>query len=408
MNTEKGNIKYIIEKHERGKPLSIQDLEIIARKVFPLLNRSDEITVSHDFLKACADLLFASSKEEFQEKMKNLQRMIVKEIDNIPYERETANEIHREFSRNDKIKFGSVKPNDFISTIQLLVKLYNRYDKSIDCSLRVYPSDFYLILYPYPNNDIKYSFSFFGNKHECYHEIMRTHSFDLSPKCMICRNGVSFLTTFREYIKLVQNGHIYCRCWEKFASFNQERRIPCSEGGCDGSLCSFCDQYKEMQLMEFIGVINDLFKVGSLSNDVVYNDLFDTFCQIIIGGSSMPVMPLMMKLYKHLPSIDVRLFDKLLRLITKFEGFFRSIKSIPRPDFLSTPNLRDFTEANYQAYMAELNLGQYQFQTVIPKFGFCRCREIAKLNRIKEKLEEQRNIEKIAEKAVENYKKITI
>lgn len=400
------SIQDIIKKHERGESLSIQDLKRIAQKVFPLLNRSDEITVSLDFLNACADLLFASN-EEFHEKMMDLQRIIVKEIGNIPYDQEKANEIYRDFVINDKIMFGGVNLEEYRSAIQLLVKLYNRYGKNIDCSLRAYPSDFYLIVYPYPNNDEKYLFSFFGNKHGCYDKIMKDHFFDPSPKCTICRSEYKFLRTFGQYIKLVQNGHIYCRCWEKFAICNQERGIPCSDGGCDGSLCSFCNEYKEMQLMEFIGVINDLFKIGSLSKDV-YDGLFDTFCQIIIGGSSMPVMPLMMKLYEHLPSIDVLLFDKLFRLINKFEVFFRSIKSIPRPDFLSTLNLRDFTEANYQAYMAELKLGKEKFQTVIPKFGFCRCREIDKLNRRKAILEEQRNVEKVAEKAIINYKKTTI
>ena len=399
------SIRDIIQKHKSGESLSIQDLKRIAQKVFPLLKRSDEITVSHDFLNACADLLFAS-KEEFHEKMKDLQRIIVKEIGNIPYDPETANEIHREFSRNDKIKYDGVNHEEYRSAIQLLVKLYNRYDKRIDCSLKARPSDFYLILYPYPNNDENYSFSFFGNKHECYHEIMRNHSFDLSPKCTICRSRDNFLANFGQYIKLVQNGHIYCRCWEKFASCNQERGIPCSEGGCDGSLCSFCDEYKEMQLMEFIGVINDLFKVGSLNKDVYYG-LFDTFCQIIIGGSSMPVMPLMMKLYEHLPSIDVLLFDKLLRLINKFEVFFRSIKSIPRPDFLSTPNLRDFTEANYQAYMAELKLGQEQFQTVIPKFGFCCCREIGISQKKKEDRENQHILDAAFERGQKHQRNIS-
>ena len=179
---------------------------------------------------------------------------------------------------------------------------------------------------------------------------------------------------------------------------------PCSARGRDGSLCPFCpfcDQYKEMQFMEFIAVINNSFKDGSLSEDV-YNDLFDTFCQIIIGGSSMPVMPLMTKLLFYLPSVSVELFQNLVHLIEKFEKFFRKMECRPRPDFLSTPNLRSFTEA-------ELKHGQDQFQKDIPKFGFCCCDEnIEKYGEaIKRRHENERErmLQKVADEAVQRYKK---
>ena len=190
---------------------------------------------------------------------------------------------------------------------------------------------------------------------------------------------------------------------------NPDRNIhPCSAKGCDGSLCPFCNQYKEMQLMKFIGRINDSFKRGSLSEDV-YNGLFDTFCQIIIGGSSMPVMPLLMKLYEYLPVISVLFFDELFRLINDFEIFFRRMKCLPRPNFLSsTPNLRDFTKADYDAYMDELKHGQENFQTVIPKLGFCCCNENieyrARLEEIEERNRKYRENEQIGAAAVVRFK----
>ena len=128
--------------------------------------------------------------------------------------------------------------------------------------------------------------------------------------------------------------------------------------------------------MEFIAVINNSFKDGSLSEDV-YNDLFDTFCQIIIGGSSMPVMPLMIKLLFYLLSVSIELYQKLFRLITKFEEFFQRMQCIPMPNFLFTPYLRNFTEADYTNYMDRLKFEQDNFQTMIPTLGFCNCREIA-------------------------------
>ena len=183
---------------------------------------------------------------------------------------------------------------------------------------------------------------------------------------------------------------------------------PCSAEGRDGSLCPPCDQYKEMQLMELISVLNDSLKNGSLSEDV-YNDLFDTFCQIIIGGSSMPVMPLMTKLLFYLPSVSIELYQKLFHLIAKFEIFFRRMNCLPRPDFLSTPNLRSFTEAEYQAYMGELKRGQDQFQKDIPKFGFCCCDEnIEKYGEAikrRHEIERQRMLRKVTDEAEQRYKK---
>jgi len=193
---------------------------------------------------------------------------------------------------------------------------------------------------------------------------------------------------------------------------NPDRNIhPCSAKGCDGSLCQFCDQYKDIQIMKFIAVINDLFKDGSLGEDV-YNGLFDTFCQIIIGGSSMPVCPLVMKLYEYLQVISVLFFDELLRVINDFEIFFRRMKCLPRPNFLSTLKLRDFMKADYQEYMDELERGQKQFQTVIPKLGVCCCNERidyqVELNRRKARLEQDRHDEKVGDLAVLHFKRITI
>jgi len=190
---------------------------------------------------------------------------------------------------------------------------------------------------------------------------------------------------------------------------NPDRNIhPCSAKGCDGSLCQFCDQYKDIQIMKFIAVINDLFKDGSLGEDV-YNGLFDTFCQIIIGGSSMPVCPLVMKLYEYLQVISVLFFDELLRVINDFEIFFRRMKCLPRPNFLSsTPNLRDFTKADYDAYMDELKRGQEHFETDIPKLGFCCCNENieyrVRLEEIEERIRKDRENEKVADAAVARFK----
>ena len=291
------------------------------------------------------------------------------------------------------------------------MKLYTRHgSKVIGPSLNVYVNNFNIKLCPYPNNDKLICFSLFGYGHNKYKKIMSSRPPNSTIiKCKSCDLEQDDLTTIQNLVLLLVKEGIHCTCWRKFVEANPGRNIdPCSAKGCDGSLCPFCDQYKDMQLMEFIGILNDLFKDGSLSEDV-YNGLFDTFYQIIIGGSSMSVMPLMMKLYEYLPSIDVKLFDKLFRLINKFDIFFRKMKCLPRPTFLSsTPNLRDFTKADYDAYIDELKRGQENFQTVIPKLGFCCCNENieyrVRLEEIEERIRKDRENEQIGAAAVARFK----
>ena len=111
--------------------------------------------------------------------------------------------------------------------------------------------------------------------------------------------------------------------------------------------------------------------------------------------------------------MNVQLFDEFIHLIHEFEIFFRRMKCLPRPNFLSsTPNLRDFTKADYDAYMDELKRGQEQFETVIPKLGFCCCNEqieyLCELNRRKALLEKERADELVGDEAVIRYRRTKI
>ena len=402
----------IIAKHTLREQLSIDEFYTIARKIFPILSRSDEIILSMNFLKACAELLFAS-EVEFWQKINNLMLLFIYEIYNFPFHPMNSQQIADETLKYfiDTNEVDDTNRDDFCSAIHLLMKLYTRHgSKFISPSLNVYVNNFNIKLCAYPNNDKLICFSLFGYGHNKYKKIMSFRPPNSTIiKCTICKLEPDELTTIENLVLLIAKEGIHCKCWSEFVEANPGRNIqPCSAKGCDGSLCPFCVQYKEMQLMKFIGRINDLFKRGSLSEDV-YNGLFDTFCQIIIGGSSMPVMPLLMKLYEYLPTISVLFFDELFRLINDFEIFFRRMKCLPRPNFLSsTPNLRDFTKADYDAYMDELKRGQENFQTVIPKLGFCCCNENieyrARLEDIEERNRKYRENEKVADAAVTRFK----
>jgi hypothetical protein len=413
----------IIAKHNLGKPLSMDDLYTIARKIFRIFGRSNERTLSTNFLNACAELLFAS-KAEFKEKQDNLMLLFVDEIINIPFHptssEPTANKILKHFI--DANKVDDTNRDDFLSAIHLLMKFFTRHgDYCINSSLNVEVSRFKIYVQPYPYDNRMIDFFLFRNwhQHDKYIDVMRPRPpiKSLIQFCEICKIDMStpdfmdskMFPTIENLVLLIVKEGIKCTCWEKFVEANPGRNIqPCSAKGCDGSLCPFCDQYKEMQFMEFIAVINDSFKKGSLKEDV-YNDLFDTICQIIIGGSDMPVMPLTSKLVLYLSSMSIELFQELLSLIEKFEVFFRRIKSIRRPKFLSTPNLRDFTIADYKAYMDELKLGQDQFETVIPKIGFCCCNENIKyrdeINARQERIDKNRHEENVGALAVNYYKR---
>jgi hypothetical protein len=416
----------IIAKHNLGKPLSIGELNIIARKIFRIFGRSNEIILSTNFLNACAELLFAS-KAEFKEKQDNLMLLFVDEIRNIPFHptssEPTANKILKHFI--DANKVDDTNRDDFLSAIHLLMKFFTRHgDYCINPSLNVEVRRFKMYVQPYPDNNRMIDFFLFRNwhQHDKYIDVMRPRPpiKSLIQFCKICKINMStpdfrdskMFPTIEDLILLIAKEGIKCTCWRKFVEANPGRNIqPCSAKCCDGSLCPFCDQYKEMQFMEFIAVINDSFKNSSLSEDV-YNDLFDTFCQIIIGGSTMPVMPLMTKLLFYLPSVSIELYQKLFNLIAKFEIFFRRMNCLPRPNFLSKPNLRDFTKADYDAYMDELKRGQEHFETDIPKLGFCCCIEnIEYRDRLEErrKMIEQRNHdEKVADAAVARFKGISV
>lgn len=413
----------IIAKYYRRELLSMDDLYTIAKKIFRIFGRSNEIILSTNFLNACAELMFAS-KAEFNEKQDNLMLLFVDEIRNIPFHPTsselTANKILKHFI--DANKIDDTNRDDFLSAIHLLMKFFTRHgDYCINPSLDVEVRRFKIYFQPYPDNNKMIDFFLFRNwhQHHKYIDVMRPRPpiKSLIPFCEICKINMSTpdfrdsknFPTIENLVLLIVKEGIKCTCWEKFVEANTGRNIqPCSAAEvCDWSLCPFCDQYKEMQFMEFIAVINDSFKDGSLSEDV-YNDLFDTFCQIIIGGSSMPVMPLMMKLYEYLPNIDVKLFDKLFRLINKFEIFFRRMNCLPRPNFLSKPNLLDFTKAEYDAYMDELKRGQEHFDTRIPELGFCCCIENAEYNNELNKREarflKDREDKKVADAAVARFK----
>ncbi len=413
----------IIAKHKRGESLSIDELNIIARKIFRIFGRSDEIIFSMNFLYACEELLFAS-KAEFNDKLSSLMLLFVDELHIIPFHptssEPTVNKILKYFI--DKNEVDDTNRDDFRSAIHLLMKFFTRHGNyCMHPSLEVEVRRFKIYLQPFPDNNHMIDFYLFGNwnDHKMYIDVMR----HLPPKtslikpCEICKIDMSTrdftdpnkYTTIENLVLLIAKEGIHCKCWEMFVEANPGRNIdPCSAAEvCDGSLCQFCEQYKNMKIMEFIGRINDLFKHGSLSKGV-YNGLFDTFCQIIIGGSSMPVMPLVMKLYEYITMISVLFFDELLRLINDFEIFFRRMKCLPRPDFLSKPNLRDFTKADYDAYMDELKRGQEHFETKIPRLGFCYCRENRQYSdefkREEERIRKDRENEQIGAAAVARFK----
>ena len=409
----------IIAKHKRGEPLSSEDYYIIARKMFPILGRSDKITLSIGFLNACAELLFAS-KAEFKEKLDALMLLLVDEIHNIPFHpmnsEKTANIILGELNRTGEV--NDENREKIRLAIHLLLKLYTKHDsKGIDSSLFACIEDFTLSLHPSPDNNTMIEVYLFGNGHDKYSRFM--HSCPIISKklekCTICMlvqtslDGIEYMMQFEYFVLLTAMRGTTCTCWEMFVKDNSERNIPpCSVEGCyDGSLCNFCNKHRDMQLIEFIAVLNDLRKDGSLSEDV-YKDLFDTFCQIIIRGSSVPIMPLVMKLSFYGLGMTNELLNELFNLIEKFELFFRKMKCLPRPTFLSTTNLRDFTKADYQAYMEKLKRGQKQFQTVIPELGVCWCDQIHKLNKRKAELEDERKLEKVAEQAVKDSRNTTI
>jgi len=409
----------IIAKYKRREPLSSNDFYIIARKMFPILGRSNEITLSIGFLNACAELLFAS-KEEFKEKQDALMLLLFDEIRNIPFHpmnsEITANGILRELERTGEV---NIKNREKIcSAIHFLMKLYTKHNSTpMNSSHRVCIQDFNLKLYPFLYSDETIEISLFGNGHNEYIRDMRSSS--IIPRkfeeCMICTfvgttDEMEYYVQFGYFIRLIAKRGTNCTCWEKFVEANQERKIssPCSVKDCyDGFLCKFCNKYKDMQLIEPIAVLNDSFKNGSFSEDV-YNDLFNAFCQIIIDGSSVPIMPLVMKLRFYELGMTNELVNELFHLIEKFDIFFRKMNCLPRPTFLSTPNLRDFTKADYQAYMEKLKRGQHQFQTVIPELGFCYCNKIAKLNRIKAEVEKERELDKVAAQAVKDSINTTI
>jgi len=409
----------IIAKYKRGELLSTDDFYIIARKMFPILGRSNEIKLSIGFLNACAKLLFAS-KEEFKEKQDALMLLLFDEIRNIPFHpmnsERTANRILEELKCTGEV--NDENREKICSAIHFLMKLYTKHNSTpMNSSRSICIQDFELSLCPFPDNNEIIKVSLFGNGHNEYIRNMRSSS--IIPRkfeeCMICTfvgtvDEMEYYVQFGYFILLIANRGTNCTCWEKFVEANRERKIssPCSVEGCyDGSLCKFCNEYKDMQLIEPIAVLNDSFKNGSLSQDV-YNDLFNAFCQIIIDGSSVPIMPFVMKLSFYGVGMTNELLIELFHLIEKFEIFFRKMNCLPRPTFLSTPNLRDFTKADYQAYMEKFKRGQDQFQTVIPELGFCYCNEIAKLNRIKAKVEKERELEEVAAQAVKHLRNTTI
>lgn len=376
----------IIAKHKRGQPLSVEEMIILTRRVFPLLERSEITTVSMKFLNACRDLLFASN-EEYHEKLTAFIKLIREEIEHIPFHPNNPKEIVEQILKYF-FEIGEIKDEteyiNYRSAIILLVKFYNRHhEKKIDLGRFAYTRNFVQILFPCIDSNIMIRFSLFKNiDRNHYHMMMSVRKLGTSPKCTICREdrggGNNFLASFERFIKLFINNEMHCRCWEMFAIDNLYRSIPCSVGGFNGPHCSFCNNYKKMHLIELIGVLNDSFKHCLMRNDV-YDDLFDTLYRIIAGGSLIQITQLMEKLlsYQSQQLINVELYQKLFRLITKFEEFFQRMQCIPMPNFLFTPYLRNFTEADYTNYMDRLKFEQDNFQTMIPTLGFCNCREIA-------------------------------
>ena len=157
----------IIAKHNLREQLSIDDFHTIARKIFPILSRSDEIILSMNFLKACAELLFAS-EVEFWQKINNLMLLFIYEIYNFPFHPMNSQQIADETLKYfiDTNEVDDTNCNNFCSAIHLLMKLYTRHgSKVIGPSLNVHVNNFNIKLCAYPNNEKQISLSLFGYAH---------------------------------------------------------------------------------------------------------------------------------------------------------------------------------------------------------------------------------------------------
>ena len=400
------NIQNLILKYRYGTPLSKEEIEFLFKKILLIFARTDVRTTFP--IDAQKRIVEAILNQEVSPKDKNeLLYTIIKElipnVDHIPFNQKNPESdaaiIYQEMKKT------SVVQNQYMSSIKLLMKLYNYHDNKI---LKFNPK---VILNEHLTMFIRISLS---DSSKYVHlsltdmtHMMFTHKLRLFPqleklvdfeRCDNCKIFCDFMILdFNTLVEHVAEHGFYCECWKIFVQHNQTRTIPCSVGGCKGHRCDFCEKYIQMQLTEMIAVLNS-FKNGSLISSIygtffqiacsvivgedvisfshaIYDELFIEMRKIIAGGCSMPFMPLVMKLYSHRQALGQAILERFLKLSEKLEKFMKENRCVENPVFLSI-DLSSLTEEIYHEYMDNLRRGQEEFQDCIPKLGFCCCSEI--------------------------------
>jgi hypothetical protein len=416
------NIQNLILKYRSGTPLSKEEIEFLFKKILPIFARTDVRTTFP--IDAQRRIVEAILNQEVSPKDKNeLLYTIIKElipnVGHIPFNQKNPESdaaiIYQEMKKT------SVVQNQYMSSIKLLMKLYNYHDKKI---LKFNPQ---VILNEHLTMYIRISLSdsskyvhlsltdmthmMFTHKLRLFPQLEQLVDFKRCDNCNIFRGFM--ILDFNTLVEHVAEHGIYCECWKNFVQHNQTRTIPCSVGGCKGPRCDFCEKYIQMQLTEMIAVLNS-FKNGSLISSIygtffqiacsiivgedvisfshaIYDELFIEMRKIIAGGCSMPFIPLVMKLYSHRQALGQEIFERFLKLSEKLEKFMKENRCVENSVFLSI-DLSSLTEDTYHEYMDNLRRGQEEFQDCIPKLGFCCCSEIIEKEKHQEYLKNRDDV----------------
>jgi hypothetical protein len=429
------NIQNLILKYRSGTQLSEEEIEFLFKKILPIFNRTIVRTTFP--IDAQKRIVEAILNQEVSPKDKNeLLYTIIKEL--IP------NVVHIPFNQKNpesdayiiyqKMKKTGVVQNQYMSSIQLLMKLYNYHDKKI---LKFNPQ---VILNEHLTMCIRISLSdhskyvdlsltdmthmMFTHKLRLFPQLEQLVDFERCDNCKIFRGFM--ILDFNTLVEHVAEHGFYCECWKIFVQHNQTRTIPCSVGGCKGPRCDFCEKYIQMQLTEMIAVLNS-FKNGSLISSSIYGTFFKIACSVIVGedvisfspaiydelfiemrkiiagGCSMPFIPFVLKLDRHRQALGQEIFERFLKLSEKLEKFMKENRCAENPEFLSI-DLSSFTEDTYHEYMDNLRREQEEFQDCIPELGFCCCSEIIAKEKHQEFLKNRDDVIKIKQEDEERLK----
>lgn len=416
------NIQNLIQKHKSGIPLSEEDIEFLFKKVLPIFARTVLCTTFP--IDAQKRIVKAILNQEVSPKDKNeLLYTIIKElipnVDHIPFNQKNPESdaaiIYQEMKKT------SVVQNQYMLSIQLLMRLYN-YKKLLKLNPEVNPYEHLTMCVRFSlSNSSKYvhlsltdmTHRMFIHELRLFPQLEQLVNFERCHNCNIFRGLM--IIDFNTLVEHAAEYGIYCECWNNFVQHNQTRTIPCSVRGCKGPRCDFCEKYIQMQLTEMIAVLNSL-KNGSLISSSIYGTFFQTACSIIVGedpisfspaiydelfieirkiiagGCSMPFMQLVMKLISHRQALGQEIFDRFITLAAKLEKFMKENQCVENPKFLSTLDLSSLTEDDYRAYMDNLLSGQKEFQDRIPKLGFCCCSEIIEKEKHQEYLKNRDDV----------------